>query len=354
MRTSSHQITTDPASRIGYAALLNLAEQPHWTVVLNDFTIPTAARKRLRHKFARLPTQLLFLRIDNGVEDVFARLTRAGVNPQQDYISLQGFAFRHENVLNLHALLSRIPRCDLARLELPLPECGFRPSQATYLLDIVSKADYVEQEEIAQRFYSLLSESVPYKVVVTSADATMTVRDRRPWFDITGRLRKKELRILPAGEVSYTGDSVSGDFVIDGALLPFPEDPLAAGDARRIQVLSEELREHPCRLSLRDGKVVAVSGSGRAPTVLSFLFQKDARYRNVTEVGISFNRECHTFVHDWPAASNEARPGVHVGLGGDPSPDDGMKTGAPLVHIDCIAGTCDVSVNGNAFLSAMM
>jgi len=147
---------------------------------------------------------------------------------------------------------------------------------------------------------------------------------------------------------------VSGEFVVDGALLPFPEQPDSAGDALRVQEANSGLRDHPCRLKICNGSVVDVTGDGDAPAILSSLFEQDPRYRDVTEVGIGFNRECHTFVHDWPAASNEARPGVHVGLGGDPSPDDGMKAGAPLVHIDCVAGNCEVFVNGKPFLRASL
>jgi hypothetical protein len=340
--------------RLGYPALLNLKEQRHWTVFLSDFSLPTADVQSLKEQLATTPSRPLFLSVDGGAPRVLEKLRSAGVDLDHDYVSVQGVVFRHHNVLQLHELLEAIPRSDLARIELPLPECGFRPSNASYLLKIVMQADYREQEQIADRFFDLLDEASPYEVIVKTPRSTMTVRDDRGWFDITGRLRQRELRILPAGEVSYTGDRVSGEFSVDGAILPFPEHPDAAADARRLQRVNSDLREHPLRVRISEGSVTEVRGRGRAARTLSKLFEQDERYRSVTEVGIAFNRECHTFVHDWAAASNESRPGVHLGLGGDPSPDEGSERGSPLVHIDCIAGNCEVLVNRHPFLRASL
>jgi hypothetical protein len=75
------------------------------------------------------------------------------------------------------------------------------------------------------------------------------------------------------------------------------------------------------------------------------------RYGTITEVGVSFNRACHPFVHDWNAASNEGRPGVHIAVGGDPDPEQKEAArAAKLVHLDLMAATTDVTINGHGFM----
>jgi hypothetical protein len=344
---------TSSRTRRGYKTLLNLSEQPHWTVFLTDFQLPERDVRSIKAQLKNRPTRTLFLTIDSAAK-VLGALRSAGVNLDRDYVSLQGVVFRHRNVLRLHDLLEQISRADLARIELPLPECGFQSSFASELLRMVMNADYDEQELFADEFFRLLETVTPYKVTVKTKRSTLTVADRRQWFDLTGHLRQRELRILPAGEVSYTGDSVSGAFVIDGAIIPFPEHPSVANEANILHSISRGLRNDPIRMRVRQGRVADIEGNRRAVETFSRLFDRDERYRNVTEVGIAFNRECSRFIYDWPAASNESRPGVHLGIGGDPSPDDEAVRGKPLVHIDCVAGNCEVFVNRIPFLRASL
>ena len=339
---------------LGYAALLNTAEQPHWTVFLVDFELARPDVRRIEEQLKDAPSRLLFMSIDGGADSVLERLGAAGVALDRDYVSLQGLVCENASVTELHRLHAAIARSDLARIELPLPECGFRSEFASYLVNIVTNADYDEQEMIADCFFDFLAAAEPYEVVVETPNGSLSVRDDRSWFDLTGRLRTKELRILPAGEVSYTGDNISGDFVVDGAILPFPEHPSAANDAQELLRISADLHRNPVHFQIRDGRVTEVLSEGPAAETFLALFEREPRYRFVTEVGVSFNRECKTFVHDWPAASNETRPGAHIGLGGDPSPDEGFERGKPLVHIDCVAGNCEVVVNGKRFLRARL
>jgi hypothetical protein len=78
---------------------------------------------------------------------------------------------------------------------------------------------------------------------------------------------------------------------------------------------------------------------------------KDHRYREVTEVGISFNRACD-FTYAWAAPSNEGRPGVHIALGGDADPDHSAASRlAGMVHVDLMAATTKVEVNRRVFMT---
>jgi hypothetical protein len=335
----------------GYSTLLNLERQRHWTIFLSDFDLSAVETRRLRRHLETVATKPQFIRIDRGVDEVIQKLRGAGVDLRNDYLSMQALVVHHRHLRLLHHLFDTIPHRDLARVDLPLAECGFRRSFATHLLDVVMRADYREQEAIANRFFSLLSRQNPYQVTVETAGLIVEIYDRRPWFDLGGKLHEGEWRILPGGELAYTGAKIDGHFVADGAILPVPEHPSVAHDARRIAPLSRELTHYPLQLEIRAGRVVALSGAGTAPTLISKLLERHERYREVTEVGISFNRASNTFIYDWAASSNEARPGVHLGIGGDPSPDDDTEAQRDhLVHIDFMAANCSVYVNRQPFL----
>ena len=341
-------------SPIGYAGLLNLEAQPHHTVVLSDFPLPQADVLRLRRHLSKTATRLLFGRVDRGVTAVRRDLKNNGVDARRDYVSLQGIVSRHENVFRMHDLLDGLSRGDVARLDLPFAEGGFRPSHATHLLRVVMQADYAEQDTIAHSFFALLDRRRPYEVTAhTGEGATLRITDDTGWFGLAGRLHAGEFRTLPAGEVTYPGSRIDGAFVIDGAILASPEHPDAAREALRLGRMSRELNDHPLRLEIRAGRVTGVSGQGKLAGAISTLIDRDPRYGTVTEVGISFNRACTKFIHRWGAASNEGRPGVHIAIGGDPDHRDGQGLrGDALVHLDLMAATCQVFVNGSPFLRA--
>jgi hypothetical protein len=334
--------------------LLNLEAQPHHTVVLSDFPLPQADVIRLRRHLSKAPTRLLFGRIDRGVPAVQRALKNNGVDVRRHYVSLQGVVSRYENVSRLHDLLADLTRGDVARLDLPFAQAGFRPAHASHLLRVVSRADYAEQDAIANSFFALLERRRLYDLTAhTPGGATLRITDDTGWFPLAGRLRSGEFRTLPAGEVSYPGSQIDGAFVADGALLASPEHPGAAREAVRLGRMSRELREHPLRIEISRGRVTNVSGRGRLSSAISRLIDRDPRYGIVTEVGISFNRACRKFIHRWGAASNEGRPGVHIAIGGDPDHRDGEGLiGEPLVHLDLMAANCSVFVNGRPFLRA--
>jgi hypothetical protein len=353
-------IVSRPADRRqrGYPALLNLDEQPHWTVFLSDFALPAADMRRLQRQVEPCASRLLFIRIDRGVGDVLRKMRSAGAGLRSDYFSLHGMVCRHENLALLDALVERLPRRDLARIDVPILECGFRRSYATQALGVVMGADYGEQDQISDHFFNLLVKREPYEVTVETAGGKLWVRDNRPWFELAGRLRNGETRTLPDGEVAYSAEiknpqeEVEGRFLVDGAVLPLAQEPRYAADARRLLSLSREVARHPFCLHIRRGTVVNVTGNGRGPGAMSDFFEKSELYRRVNEVGISFNRASTRFIHGWPAASNEVRPGAHLGIGGAANPDDDDPQRSPFVHLDCIAADCSVFVNGQPFLRA--
>jgi len=332
----------------GLLGLLNFGPERHWTVFVSDFALAQSDLRRVRRHVANAPTRLLFARVDA----LQRQLQTAGVDLERDYVSLQVIVSNFESIGRVRELFTALPHADMARLDLPFAGTRFRRSFATHALQVVMDADYSEQDRISDRFFHHLEKKVPYRVVVrTRHGGELVISDDVPWFHLAGRMEEGESRALPGGEVAYTGDRIDGDFTVDGALLPSPEEPAAGGTAARLAALSKHLDRTPLRLIIRDGRMVRFEGDPKVAEPLTALFTGDERYGQVTEVGISFNRACRRFIHEWPAASNEGRPGVHVAIGADPDRRHGTPMRrAPLVHIDLMAATSAVWVNDTRFL----
>ena len=335
----------------GYASLLNVEAQPHWTIFLTDYALEPVELRRIKHQLNAIDTRLLFLRIDRGVANALRQMRAASVDLRKDYVSLQTIVLRNGNLKFVKQLFDRFARGDLARVDTPAVASRMRKACISRLLKVVMSSDYAQQGQIARRFFNLLSRSVPYEVVVKTRGGRLEIRDRRPWFELAGRLRPNDMRSIPDGEVTYSGNGdtrIEGEFVVDGAILPIAQDARFAAAAMRLMRLSHEVSRHPFRIRVRGGKVVDVTGDGRIPHAVSRLFETNERYRHVNEVGISFNGASTRYIHTWPAASNEVRPGVHLGLGGAANPNERTS----LIHLDCMAANCAVLVNGHPFLSA--
>ena len=333
----------------GLAGLLNLGAPRHWTVFVSDFTLPDADVRRLRRETESAATRVLFA----GVDRLEQQLKNAAIDVANDYVSLHLVSSKFASISRVRELFMSMPNADMTRVDLPFAGVRFRRAFATHALDVVLNADYEEQDRFARRFFHHLEQHVPYKVVIQTKDgAELIVADESPWFQLAGKMQRGEFRTLPGGEVAYTRDRINGEFTVDGALLCSPAQPGAARTAARLNALSRHLSERPLRLRICDGKVTEVAGDAELAHTFRALMRRDERYTAVTEVGISFNRACATFIHDWPAASNEGRPGVHIAIGGDPERDDKQKSArqAPVVHIDFMAATSAVYVNGTPFL----
>lgn len=335
---------------VGFSGLLNLSAVRHRTVFLSDFPLPGTDIARIKASLAGAPTRVFFLRLDAGPERLWSELARAGVDPARDYISVQVLTSTHQGFDVARDFFAGVRLGDFARVELPCRELNFSAAHAGHLLDVISRADYAEQDRLADLFFALLGICVPYEVSVRTSGALLTVRDSRPWFQLAGRLQDGEQRILPGGEVAYTGSSIDGTLIIDGAILATPQLPQAAPLAGSITQQSIRVAHDPLTLHITSGRITAVTSAGPSAGWLNELLDAEA-YREVTELGISFNRACASYIHDWPAASNEGRPGVHIAIGGDPAPDTNRDSATGcLVHVDLMSASTEVLVNGRLFL----
>lgn len=339
--------STEIPNARGFAGLLNLGEAHHHTVFAADFALTAQQQEELRRRLSSLPTQVHFLTLGTSPEQLLANLRQTGIPLDQAYVSMQVLTSSHTGFDVSRAVFKSIRRGDYTRLELPCQELGFSPRHADALLKVVSEADYQEQDTLSELFFSLLEKQSPYRIEVQTENAQLVIEDFRPWWQLGGRLRTGEIRILPGGEVAYTGDSVNGTLTIDGALLATPTRPEAVPRAAALGALSSRLAAERPQLRIENGHIVDIQSAGKVADELRSLFDAPA-YRRLTEVGVSFNRACASFTHDWPASSNEGRPGVHVAVGGDP--EAGGDAHAPMVHVDLMCARTSVWVNGELFL----
>ncbi|MFF2363695.1 hypothetical protein ACFVU0_13380 [Streptomyces sp. NPDC058122] len=333
----------------GYSTLMCRSDEPHHTVFLHDFPLSDTMVASLRGDLADAPTTVHFVALDGDAGTVLAALREAGIDPAADYVSIQLLTPSFDNAEAARKVFEHLPHGDLAKIDLPLGD-EFAPERAEYLIDVIRRSDYREQADVADRFYRLLSSRRPYRVGITTREGSLEITDDSGWYQLAGPLTPKEARLVPGGEVAYVGGAVSGTFTVDGALLATPQRPEAAEAATAMAALGGRLSKDPITLHIEAGRVTAVTSRGSLAQELIALTPLD-RYGTITEVGISFNRACHPFVHGWNAASNEGRPGVHVAIGGDPDPElKDWARAAKLVHLDLMAATTEVEINGHTFM----
>ncbi|MCB2261966.1 MAG: hypothetical protein LGR52_03370 [Candidatus Thiosymbion ectosymbiont of Robbea hypermnestra] len=341
---------------VGIEGLLNLGQPLHTTVVVTDFDDSDRVVATFRRALGRMPTKLVHLDLSGAGKD--GGETKAGdwaidpaahgLNQDKVYLSVLALLCRHGSLKAVRQLQETIPRGDCARLELPSVEMGFELSHAMKMADVILSADYGVQDLASDTFFERLALNAPYRVEISTPNGMLLVSGSRPWFQLAGRLVDGESRILPGGEVAYTGSDIEGVFTVTGGLLATPEAPEAAPLARALTRLSRRFEHDPVTMTIADGQVMAFESKGPLAGTLDMLL-RGAGYRQVTEVGISFNTACRTLIHDWPASSNEGCPGVHLGLGGDPDPEQ-EPAKESLVHIDLISPTVLVLVNGKPFM----
>lgn len=338
----------------GIEGLLNLEQPLHTTVIVTDFEESDRVASVFHRALNGVPTRVAHLHLSTVDEcktnhgDRVSDLAVHGLNKDEAYISVLALLCQHDSFKHVRRLQETIPRGDFARLELPSIEMGFELSHAIEMADVIISADYGLQDLACDVFFTYLALHAPYLVEISTPHGGLQVSGFKPWFQLAGKLVIGESRILPGGEVAYTGSDIDGVFTVTGGLLATPETPESVPLARALTRLSRRFEHDAVSISISGGYVTAFESEGPLANELKMLLQ-DAGYRQVTEVGVSFNTACKTLIHDWPASSNEGCPGVHIGLGGDPDPEQDQAKEA-LVHIDLISPSASVLINGRPFM----
>lgn len=308
-------------------------------LVCSDYCLPELARERLAAALAAAGRAVRWLD-SNQANWAFAADDTAALL----------FAREHGTAEWVNGMRQSRPEVALARVE--LADAGDAIAERTdYVVGLLCEADYREQATIADAFFGLLAQPVPYRVAIDTQSARLLIEDDRGWYELAGPLAAGELRDLPGGEVAYGGSAITGCICIDGGVLAMAQRPQGLAVARRLQAMSRDIAQTPVFLTIEAGRIVAVEGHGDAALALRALVADEEAYAQVTEVGISFNKACRRIEHDWCCPANEGRPGVHLGIGGDPE-DVGAGT-ATLVHLDLLATTSRTHVNGHQLLWSM-
>lgn len=338
---------------LGYRRLMVQGSRPHHTVIVADFPIDAADVLAATDHLGGLPTTLHVLR---PAEQTLGQQLRArGVDLATEHVSTHVLHACNQTLKLAEALQDEAPYNDLCAIGLPRsdhhrPEAARR--HALEMLRLVSRTDFAAQGHIADRFYALLERARPYTVQIETPGGRLVVEDDDRWFNIAGPLIDGDVRGLPGGEVAYAGREVSGSFVIDGALLasPLGHEPRTEALADQVNALSARIPSDPLTVVVERARVRSVTSRGPLARELMALLHRPV-YQVVSEVGVAFNQAASRFIYDWAAPSNESRPGVHIALGGELDAERRTEEFAwGLLHVDLMAATTRVSVNGAPFI----
>jgi hypothetical protein len=251
------------------------------------------------------------------------------------------------------SVVRRTTRMDYTSYE--FPRFGCTSAQRDCILARHTAGRPARQRAVADRFFALLQSRVPYTIEVRSgSDSVLRVCDVHPWLELCGPLAPGDVRFIPGCEVFYSGKSVNGRLHARSGLNllafrragAYPPNEIAVYD--KLLAADRALRRAPVDFVFEEGVVVAVEGPSRPAELLREIMETTA-YRTVNEVGIGVNECAGPMIGDFAATSNEAIPGIHVGLGADPGQPSRFTTS---IHFDVVEPEVEIRVNGHLFFSA--
>lgn len=203
----------------------------------------------------------------------------------------------------------------------------------------------------ADAFYARLGNNPDYTITVRSGlrlDRTLHIRGPKPWLEICGPLAEGDIRFAPGSELFYNGEAIDGSLHCDGALnlLPLRGNLSEEGLCRRLLALGQRLPEDPVDLEFQRGHLVDIRSAGPLADEFKALFSLEPAFSYVVEVGIGLMESAGPLIREWAATTNEAVPGIHVGLGADPGNTSRFAT---AVHFDFVTPDVQIDVNNRLF-----
>ena len=158
------------------------------------------------------------------------------------------------------------------------------------------------------------------------------------WVKTSGLINPRYWSNLPAGEVFTTPASVDGTFVCDGT----------AGDYFNAKYGS--LDETPLILEIREGRLISAR-CDRADLQDDFwrYCHTDANSSRVGELAFGTNLGIRAMIG--VLLQDEKVPGVHLAFG-DPYGSQTRATWKSATHVDVLARTCDVWIDGDQVIAA--
>jgi hypothetical protein len=326
--------------------LLDTGGREHITVLFYDAPLPEPFLEGLGGvKGTRLEM------IDAGQIRNQADVLRELHDPSRRYVSVLDYCTRAVFPPERSAAgFARIGRgIDYTSFE--FPRFDLDEEQIVLLLDRFTAGDPGRERAQADAFYRLLGDNPDYSIEVRSGpalDRVFTVRGPSPWMEICGPLAEGDIRFAPGSEVFYNGPDVKGTLHCAGAinLLPLRSDHLEENTCRALLDLGQRIPDDPLDLTFRAGRLAGITSRGPLAQEFMAVFDRDEAFSWVVEVGVGMAASAGPLIHAWAAPTNEAVPGIHVGLGADP--------GNPLrfdtkVHMDFVAPDVQIAVNGTCF-----
>jgi len=231
------------------------------------------------------------------------------------------------------------------------PRFDVSPEQMERLLAIYVRGNPAAHLRYADSFFELLDDDPGYSIRVRSGERgedVLEVRGPEPWMELAGPLCEGNIRFAPGAELFYHGRSVSGTLCCRGGinLLPLRSNHVDVELCRRLLEMARQIPEDPIHIDVEDGRIVALRSSSTAAADFTATLSCDEAFGHVVEVGIGLSPTARPLIFDWAASSNEAVPGIHLGIGADPANTRRFKT---LVHLDFVCPDVTIEVNGACF-----
>ena len=176
----------------------------------------------------------------------------------------------------------------------------------------------------------------------------LTLRGPFPWMELCGPLAEGDIRFAPGSELFYNGSRVDGTLYCAGGinLLPLRSVRLEEETCRALLELGRHIPEDPLDLDFVAGRLAGIRSRGPLAQHFMAIFRSHEAFSWAVEVGIGMAAAAGPLIRDWAAPSNEAVPGVHVGLGADPGNPWRFSTN---VHLDFVAPDVQIAVNGQSY-----
>jgi len=205
-----------------------------------------------------------------------------------------------------------------------------------HFIGIMERTDPVEQASFSDTFFELLEESEELRYVDAKHGTSATLQhlsDGLVWNQQAGPLEWGDQQIVPAGEISVLPVEITefsenlhlplqGDIAFRGYPILHNGTPsYTRGDQRRIYERLACLGKHAVIAHVEDGIITSIkpadAGAESAADMLNAMFEVDARYRIVWEVGHALNTSLDLLPGNH--AMNEVYGGtdgcLHWGLG---------------------------------------
>lgn len=325
---------------------LDTGGREHITVLFADLPLPEPFVEGLRSVEG---TRLLTVDA-TGIRSQ-AEVLQQVYDPARRYVSVHDYCARSFFPVDVSAAgFARVGRgIDYTSFE--FPRFDLSDEQVELLLQRFTSGEPKRELDQAEAFYGLLGDDPSYSVEVRSGEAfdrVLTVQGPAPWMEICGPLVEGDNRFAPGSELFYNGPNVDGTLHCAGAinLLPLRSEHLDEQTCRALLALGERIPGDPLDLVFTDGRLAGIRSRGPLAEEFMAIFDRNEAFSWVVEVGIGMAASAGPLIHEWAAPTNEAVPGVHVGLGADPGNPLRFDT---MVHMDFVAPDVQIKVNGKQF-----